>query len=228
MKRLLAIATAALLTFASSALKAQDEAYKFDLGGTLGLGGYLGEANQSNIYGHPSYSAQVFFRYLINTRWALKTNVLTTHVTGNTADMKNVYPEFQPHKFSSQVYDLSARIEYNFFPYGIGEKYKRLRRLTPFLSLGIGGNIAVVEGHNYFAGSIPMGVGLKFKLKPRINLGCEFIMAKCLGDHIDGKDLKDLYRIKSSFAKNTDWISTFGVSISFEFGERCTSCFYVD
>ena len=227
MKRLLTIIAAAIIAL-SSTVKAQDEAYKFDVGGALGLGGYLGEANQSNIYAHPSYSAQVFFRYLINTRWALKTNVLTTHISGNTADMENVYPEFQPYEFSSQVYDLSARIEYNFFPYGIGEKYKKLHRLTPYLSLGIGANISVVDGHDYFAGSIPMGVGLKFKLKPRINLGCEFTMAKCIGDHIDGKDLKDLYLIKSSFAKNTDWISTFGVSISFEFGERCTSCFYVD
>lgn len=227
MKRLLFISAIIVTAFAGR-VSAQDEAYKFDLGGALGIGGYLGEANQSNIYAHPSYSAQVFFRYLINTRWALRTNVLTTHISGSTDDVATVYPLPEPIKFSSQLYDLSARMEYNFFPYGIGEKYKKLHRFTPFLSLGLGANIAVSEGHSYFAGSIPMGIGVKFKLKPRINLGCEFTMAKMLGDHIDGKDLSDLNKIKSSFAKNTDWVSTFAVSISFEFSERCTSCFYVD
>ena len=227
MKRILLIATIISVAFAGR-VSAQDEAYKFDLGGALGIGGYLGEANQSNIYAHPSYSAQVFLRYLINTRWALRTNVLTTHISGSTDDVTTVYPIPEPIKFSSQLYDLSARIEYNFFPYGIGEKYKKLRRLTPFLSVGVGANIAVSEGHTYFAGSIPMGIGVKFKLKPRINLGAEFTMAKMLGDHIDGGELKDLYKIKSAFAKNTDWVSTLAVSISFEFSERCTSCFYVD
>jgi hypothetical protein len=71
-----------------------------------------------------------------------------------------------------------------------------------------------------------MGVGVKYKLKPRWNLAAEFTMTKVFGDKVDG--LSDLTGIKSSFIKNTDWYSLLSVSISYEFGLRCATCHYVE
>ena len=70
---------------------------------------------------------------------------------------------------------------------------------------------------------LPMGAGIKYKLKERLNLGLEFTMTKVFSDHVDGV-LSDLYQIESSFIKNTDWYSTITVSVTYDFGERCVVC----
>ena len=81
-------------------------------------------------------------------------------------------------------------------------------------------------GETSFASpNIPMGVGVKYKLKPRLNVGCEFSMRKTLGDGLEGKEmLKDPYGITSSALKNKDWYSFLLLSVTWDFGERCRTC----
>lgn len=225
------IATAALISamtgLVGPTLGAQEAAYKMDLGASLGMSGYLGDTNTANFLKHPGFAGNVSMRYLIDTRWAARAVFSIAGLSGDSADMTDVFPGGETYKFTSTIYDLGGRIEFNFFNYGIGERYKKLCRWTPYLSLGAGVTIASC-GDNYTAFNLPMGVGVKYKLQPRINLGLEWTMAKVFGDHVDGEKLHDLQGIKSSFIKNTDWYSMIMLSFSFEFGERCSSCFYVD
>ena len=208
-------------------LQAQEAAYKFDIGASLGMSGYLGDANTSSLYKNPGFAAGASFRYLPNTRWAIKGMLTYAGLSGNSADMTNVYPGGEPYKFTSKVYDFSGRVEFNFFNYGIGETYRKMKRWSPYLSLGVGITVASCQG-TATALNLPMGIGIKYKLRERINLGVEWTMTKAFNDNIDGPVLDDLYQIKSSFMKNTDWYSTLMLSVSFEFGERCKNCFYVD
>lgn len=210
------------------AVSAQESKYKFDIGGQIGMSGYLGDANTSSIFKHPGFSAGASFRYLPNTRMAIRAVFNTASLSGNSADMENVFPGGAQYEFSSRIYDLGARYEFNFLPYGIGETYKKLKRISPYLTLGMGVTLASCDGENDFTFNIPMGVGVKYKLRPRLNLGVEFTMTKTFSDKIDGKNLTDMYLIKSSFVKNTDWYSNISFSITYEFGERCSTCHYVD
>lgn len=209
-------------------VQAQDDAYKWDIGAGVGMSGYLGDANTSNMFKHPGFAVSASMRYLINPRWAVRGVLTTLSLSGNSADMDNVWPGGETYTFNSQVYDLSIRGEANFFNYGIGETYKKLRRWTPYAAVGIGASLATCDGQTSVGLSLPMGVGVKYKLMPRLNLSLEFTMTKVFGDKVDGKDLDDLYLIKSSFLKNTDWHSSIMVSITYEFGKRCVTCYYVD
>ena len=213
----------------STPMSAEEYAsYKFDVGVHAGMSGYLGDANESNMFKHPGYTAGASFRYLPNSRWAFRGILNTASLNGNTADFDDKFPGGVNYDFRSQIYDLSARCEFNFFNYGIGETYKQMRRWSPYISLGLGASLATCDENLAFALNIPMGVGVKYKLKQRLNLGLEFSMTKVLSDHVDGADLSDLYQIKSSFIKNTDWYSQLAVSITYEFGKRCETCHYVD
>lgn len=207
--------------------RAQETAYRFELGPTIGMSGYLGDANTSSLYAHPGFAGGAIFRYLVSPRWNIRGNFTMATLSGNSADMTNVFPGGATYDFTSTVYDLGARIDFNFFNYGIGETYRRMRRWTPYLTLGLGMTVASCEGTTV-AFNIPMGAGLRYKINPRLNLGLEWCMTKAFTDKVDGPVLNDLYGIKSSFAKNTDWYSTIMVSLTFEFGERCRSCYYVD
>lgn len=224
--RIIFVITLLLCAIAPQA-KAQEETYKFDIGAQVGMSGYLGDANRSNIFKHPGFSAGFSARYQANARWCLRAVLSTMTLSGNTADFDDVLPGGREYSFKSQAFDLSARWEFNFFPYGIGETYKKLKRWSPYLTLGVGATLATCDGVVSVAPCIPMGFGVKYKLKPRVNVGVEFTMTKVFGDKIDG-ELYDLYQIKSSFVKNTDWYSNISVSVSYEFGERCVTCHYVD
>lgn len=213
--------------FALSA-PAQSAPYKFDFGAEIGMSGYIGEANRANLFSHPGFAGELSVRYIGDTRWALRGVLSTLSLSGNSADMSDVLPDAASYSFKSQVYELSVRGEFNFFAYGIGETYKRLRRWSPYVTIGIGAAMASTAGKTYVAPTIPMGVGVKYKLRERLNLGVEFTMTKAFNDHFDGPDLSDLNQIKTAFYKNTDWYSRITVGISYEFGKRCETCHYVD
>lgn len=211
-------------------IPAQDivESYKFDLGAGIGMSGYLGDANESNLLKHPGFAANIGGRYLFDSRWAVRAQLSMLTLSGNTADFSNVLPDGKQYSFKSTAYDLGFRGECNFFGYGIGETYKRLRRWTPFLSVGIGMTMSSTPDGSFFALNIPMGVGIKYKFNPRWNLIAEFSMTKVFGDKVDSAELTDLYGIKSSFLKNTDWYSSLTVGITYEFGARCVTCHRID
>lgn len=225
MKKLLAMLMF-LLAASTTKMAAQEESYRFDIGGQIGVDGYLGDAS-SSIFSKPGFSAGASFRYLPDVRWAVRGVFNVFSLSGDTSGMDDVLPGNAQYSFKSTAYDLGARVEFNFFPYGIGETYKKLKRWTPYLTLGIGATLAQCEGESNVGFNIPMGVGLKYKLRKRLNLGLEFTMTKVFSDHVDGP-LSDLYQIKSSFLKNTDWYSNISLSLTYEFGERCATCHYVD
>lgn len=215
-----------LVAWGAPRMAAQEDTYRFDIGARAGMAGYLGEAS-SGVFAHPGAMAGATFGYLADARWALRGVLDVMSLSGNTADMANVLPGGKQYSFKSTVADLGARMEFNFFGYGIGETYKKLRRWSPYLTLGAGLSLAACNGQTNLGFNIPMGVGVKYKLKERWNLAAEFSMTKVFSDRVDG-NLADLYEIQSSFIKNTDWYSRLSLSVSYEFGSRCVTCHYVE
>lgn len=224
----MSLAAACLCVLCGMTAKAQTAPYKFDFGAQIGISGYIGDANRSNIFKKPGFDGELSMRYIGDARWALRGVLSTFGLSGDTSGMADILPGEASYSFTSQVYELSVRGEFNFFAYGIGETYKRLRRWSPYITVGIGGAIASSGGNTAAAFTIPMGLGVKFKLRERLNLGVEFTMTKAFSDKFDGPDLADLNQIKTAFYKNTDWYSRFTVGISYEFGKRCETCHYVD
>lgn len=226
--RILAVVLPAFMSGAAMLHAEEAESYKFDIGAGVGMSGYLGDANESNLFHKPGFDGNVSFRWLASNRFALRTMLNVATLSGNTADFENALPGGAQYEFTSTVFDLGARAEFNFLPFGMGETYKQLRRWTPYLAVGVGCALASSDGNSAVAFSLPMAVGVKFKVRPRFNLALEFSMTKVFGDKVDGRDLNDLYTIKSSFLKNTDWFSTLGISFSYEFGPRCVVCHRID
>lgn len=207
---------------------AAQEDYRFDFGAGLGMTGYLGDANTANLYQNPSWDAELFLRYIFNPRIAIKTNLYAGGLRGDSEQMTNVFPDGQNFKFSTTFYELGELFEFNFFEFGIGERYRKLKRISPYITAGLSATLWTVDSHVYAGFTIPLGIGVKFKASKRVNLGLEFLMKKVFSDRLDGTQLEDPYTIKSSFAKNTDWYSTLTLTVSYEFSKRCATCNYKD
>lgn len=210
---------------ATLSARAQED-YRFDIGGGIGMSGYIGDANPVNPLRNPGFDAEILFRYIMNPRFNFKTNFYGGILRGNSAGISDVFPSHEHYKFSSSFYELGETVEFHFFNYGMGETYRKLRRWTPYIVAGISVMAWSVDKKRGFTGAIPFGIGFKFKPSLRWNLGLEFLMRKTFTDRLDGASLDDPHGIKSGFFKNTDWYSTLTFSVSYEFSKRCAVCHY--
>jgi hypothetical protein len=222
MKRVLFITL--LLLNAVLTLSAQQ--YKYEVGPILGMTGYLGDVNNSNVFAHPGITGGALFRYAHNSRWAFKANLSYASISGNSKDLDMKFPEEQEFSFSSSLIDLGLTAEFNFLNFGRGPAYKKYKPISPYMVAGVGFVFAISNGHNQASFTVPLGIGVKYKYKDRLNLGFEFTMRKEFSDRIDG--LSDLFDIKHSFAKNTDWYSFVTLTATYEFGKRCIKCNYIE
>ena len=207
-------------------LTASAQQYKYEVGPMIGMTGSLGDCNNSNLLKHPSFTVGGMFRYAHNSRWAFKANLNYANIKGDSKDDDNVYPDGAMYKFSSSLIDVGLTAEFNFLNYGRGPAYKKYKPITPYMVAGVGFVFAICNGHNQASFTIPLGIGVKYKFKDRLNLGFEFTMRKEFSDRIDGKS--DLFGIKHKFGKNTDWYSFAAFSVSYEFGKRCIKCNYIE
>ena len=210
-----------IIAITANTATAQDYRYEIGIGG--GISGYLGDLNQSNVLKNPGMAAEGVFRYLINKRFAVKGSLAFAQISGDAKQFSNEFPNGKDYKFESNYYDLGASFEFNFLNYGFNNDYRNLKRITPYLSLGLG---VTYSSNKQFNMNIPIGLGAKFKMAPRWDLGLEMRARMMLGDKIDGQS--DLYGVKSSFLKNTDWCPTLMISVSYSFGEICKTCHYVE
>ena len=213
------------MIFSLPEISRAQEDYRFDAGGGVGMTGYLGDANTASLWKHPSWDLELLFRYIVNPRWALKTNFYTGGLAGNSADMTNVFPNDETYKFTTTFFEIGEMAEFNFFNYGMGERYRKLKRFTPYITAGLGMTMWNTDGFGA-ALCLPLGIGFKYKPSRRLNFGLEFLMKKTFTDRLDGKELDDPLGIKSSFIKNTDWYSTLTFTITYEFSKRCAECNY--
>lgn len=208
--------------------KSVAQEYEYEIGGTLGTSFYMGDANKSKLFQSPHLATGVMFRYNRNFRWAYKGNLLIGGVSGDTRKSGNVFPDGKEASFSRTFYELGGQVEYNFFHYSDKYAYLGTRRLSPYLFTGLG--VTYGSGDKSFFGmNLPLGLGVKYKWKERLNLGFEFSFRKLFGDSFDVTQkgdftLDDPYKIKSNFFKNKDWYVLTMFSITWDFGLRTKSC----
>lgn len=204
--------------------KANAQDYKYEIGVETGISSYWGDANESSLIYRPGFSGGAIFRYVIDYRWAIRANLSMASIAGNSADKNIIYPGGGTYQFSTTLFDAGCRAEFNFFNYGIGYSYKNTSRISPYITAGLAFCAGFPKGNNFFAVNIPFGLGVKYKVAERWNIGLEFAMHKILSDRVDLKELDDPYKIPSSVLKNTDWFSTLVFTITYDFGFKSLPC----
>ncbi|RRD00293.1 DUF6089 family protein [Prevotella sp. OH937_COT-195] len=216
--------TAAVLLFSLTTWAQEDEEYRMEIGAGAGVTGYLGDFN-SSLAKNIQPSATAVMRRYFNPYMGLKAQAGYGKIKGKAADAGTYYPEFDGsgYEFDNTLVNFDITYEYNFWPYGTGREYRGARPLTPFIALGLGGTFVKGKEKNNFTANLPLGVGVKYKIAPRLNLGIEWAMHFSLSDELDGA--KDPYMVKSSGAfKNTDCYHTLQVTLTYSFMPKCRTC----
>lgn len=203
--------------------------YKYEIGVMGGASMYMGDANQSSFFQGINPSAGVIFRNNFNFRWALKADLFWGQVSGDTNNVENVFPDGAQASFKRNFFEIGAHMEFNFLPYSDKFAYLNTSKIAPYMLLGIGATLAPGSGQTFFGVHLPIGVGVKYKLRNKLNIGLEFTVHKLLGDGFDapnknGFNLDNPYKVKSNLFKNNDWYNTLFISITWEFGLRDGRC----
>jgi hypothetical protein len=207
--------------------RAEDLEYELELGGGLGTGFYLGDVN-STPFAHLGGMGGVVARRIFNPRMAIKANLNYLKIEGDVSGAKNFYPatsgtaspERLTYSFSGALYDLSALYELHFLPYGYLPTYMGYHKLVPYLQIGLG--VAYGDIDKSIGFTIPMGVGVKYKVARRWNLGLDWRMNFTTNDGFDG--LEAPMGVPSSGFKNKDHYSTLLFSVTYDLSPKCPTC----
>jgi opacity protein-like surface antigen len=203
--------------------------YKYEIGGMAGMSMYMGDANQTNLFQGWNPAAGVVFRNNINFRWAFKADVQMGRVTGDTRNVENVFPNDAQISFSRNFFQLGGQMEFNFLPYSDKFPYLNTSKISPYILVGLGLTVAPGENQTFVSLNMPLGVGVKYKLRNRLNLGVEYAVHRLFSDAFDAPNsekfnLDNPYNIQSGLFKNKDWYNTLLFSITWEFGLRDGRC----
>ena len=224
MNRLLTIILIVVVT-ATTAVAQDEPTYKREIGAGVGVTGYLGDFN-GDFTKHLQPSGAIIFRHIYSPYSALKIDASYAQIKGSSTYVTTYYEEYKtvPYNFKRSVADLNATYEYNFWPYGTGRDYRGAVRLTPFFFFGLGATMATGGGaKTVVTANVPIGVGVKYKIGQRLNLGVEWAFHPTLSDRLDG--VPDPYSVKSSgIFKNTDCYTQLRATLTYSFSPKCPTC----
>lgn len=207
-------------------MSAQDDPqYRMEIGAGVGTVSYEGDFNGNVLKNmQPMFSA--LWRYNFDPYKDLRLSATYGKLKGSLKDVDTYYPDYatEEYSFNRNLLDVSLVFEYNFWPYGTGRDYRGAKRLTPYIYGGIGATSASGGGSkSVFTANVPIGLGVKYKLNERMNLGLDWGIHFSLSDELDG--VKDPYQVKSSgMFKNTDCYSMLQLTLTYSFKAKCRTC----
>lgn len=220
--RILPVVTLAALLAVLPAVRAAaqtDDEYRMEIGGGVGLLTYEGDLN-GGLFSGMRPAGSVVLRRLLNPYMGFRLAALAGQVKGSTD--KHPLPDGRQYAFSHTLASMDLTYEYNFWPYGTGRDYRGSRRVTPFVFGGLGMTYASAD-ESVVTANVPLGLGVKCKIAPRLNLGVEWAIHFSLSDRLDG--LEDPLGVESKgIFKNTDCYSALQVTLTYSFMPKCKTC----
>ncbi len=212
MKKLIIALSIVVAASGTSTLNAQWESIRQEgeIGISLGAAHYFGDLNTRAKVNRPKPVVGLFFRKQFGNYVGLRVAAHFAQV--GYSDIYNTHNEYQRRRnlsFNSRIFELALQGDFNFFKFVPGDPY---HSFTPYVTFGAGifsyDPYAFLGGQKYFlrtlategqgtaaypdrkpyntmAFSIPLGVGVKYALNDRINVGFEVAHRFTTTDYLD-------------------------------------------
>jgi hypothetical protein len=215
-----------LVLFAQNSIVQEGE---FGVG--VGAGHYFGDLNTRAKLNRPKPAATVFFRKNFGNYIAMRVGASFAQL--GYSDIYNTHNEFMRRRnlsFNTNVWELGVQGDFNFYRFMPGDPDFRF---TPYITLGVSifnyDPYAYLGGEKHFlrplgtegqgdtsypdrkpyssmAFAIPFGVGFKYSINERINVGFEVVHRFTNTDYLD--DVSKTYVDPAIFPPNPDGTPT--------------------
>jgi len=210
MKTLTAILAVTMCFYSSIGYAQEPIVQEGEFGVGIGAAHYFGDLNTRARLNRPKIAAGIFFRKNFGNYIAAR--VVANFAQLGYSDIynkQNEYMRLRNLSFNTNLWELSLRGDFNFFRFLPGDPDFNF---TPFISLGVGvfsyDPYAYLQGQKYFlrplgtegqgsalypdrkpygsmALCIPIGVGFKYALNDRLNIGLEITHRFTTTDYLD-------------------------------------------
>jgi hypothetical protein len=200
------------------------KAQRSEMGLSGGVAFYLGDLNATKVFSQVNASAGIFYRYNIDTRWALRAGLTYGRIAAD--DNKTDNPRNL--NFRNDIFDVSLMVEVNFLTFFTSNA--KYYRFSPYLTAGIAGFFMNPKGHVFgedgktqwvslkslstegqglpdgpkpyslASGAFPFGIGFKVALSSKVSLGLEWTMRLSFTDYLD--DVKGVYYDNNAIRAN--------------------------
>lgn len=198
-----------------------------EFGFGIGAAHYFGDLNTRAKLNRPKLAAGIFFRKNFGNYIALR--VAGNFAQLGYSDVYNTHNEFMRRRnlsFNTNIWELGLQGDFNFFRFMPGDPDFRF---TPYITFGVSAfnydPYAYLNGQKYnlrqlgtegqydttfkdrkpyssMAFAIPFGVGVKYAINDRINIGFEIVHRFTNTDYLD--DVSKTYVDPSAFPPNPD------------------------
>lgn len=226
-----------LLTGPAAMAQEEDLEYKMEVGAGAGVSFYLGDAN-STPFAHMGAMGGAIVRRNLNQRMVVKGNLAMGHISGTsegrfipTDPLSETAEGGMPTRvdFARNLIDVGAQFEMNFWGYGRGGGFKEVSPITPYATAGLGLTLAVGGAGTDAGLCLPIGVGVKYKVRPRWNIGLEWTMRFTTSDRLDvskaeQQQLFQPYGVKSIGLKNKDCYSFTMLFVTYDICPKLRKC----
>ena len=209
-------------------VKLDKDEYKAEVGIVGGGSYYLGDAN-SQLFNKMQLTYGGFFRYVINSRIALRAEL-------NSADIAGVYRnQIGSLAFKNTIYSADLCGEFNFFDLEKNPYKQFSKPFSPYIFTGFGAMTNLYINQKLPEASWVFGLGMKVKIAKRLNLNVQWSNKLLLSifkvngiyhsDYMEGvAALNDPGGLNGSNIFNNDLLSTLTVGISLDIWKKPCKC----
>ena len=215
---------------------------KFEVGFALGGSNYIGDVGSTFYINPNSLLMGGVFKWNISKRYAYKATFSLTTLRGADRDSNNSARAERNFDFENTANEVSVGMEFNFLEYDL-DYFSR--SVTPYIFGGISylmhdelyfikpsdNSASIYDRGSTFA--LPMALGIKGHIGPKLSLGFEIGVRYAFDDNIDGSDpdtgVAENDNLRFGNLYSDDWYTFSVFTLTYAIGkEPCTTCFSND
>lgn len=203
-----------------------------EIGVFLGGSNFMGDVGSTTYIAPNQPAVGLLYKWNRSPRHAYRFSITQSKLTGD--DSKSDVPgrNQRGFKFENTITEASAGLEFNFFDFNLHDLEKKL---TPYVFTGVtytiydglffAGNTAKSDAKHGALG-IPMVVGIKTNILPKLILGVEVGARYTFADDIDGSNPTNENLAITQFGNlnSNDWYTFTGLTLTYTFGEKPCYC----
>lgn len=203
-----------------------------EVGVFLGGSNYIGDVGPTTYIAPNEPAFGILYKWNKSPRHSYRFSYTQSRITSNDLDSEEPSRNQRDYHFENSVKEVSLGLEFNFFDFNL---HQLGRKITPYVYSGISyfrydelyvelGQTKKDGAENSFA--IPMILGIKSNITPRLILALEAGARCSLTDNLDGSNPKreNLKPLQFGNINNNDWYVFSGLTLTYTFGEKPCYC----
>ena len=200
-----------------------------EIGVFLGGSNFIGDVGKTNYVSPNKLSFGILYKWNKSPRHSYRFSYTQSKITSNDLDSKEVSRYQREYRFENNLKEVSLGLEFNFFDFNLHESS---RKISPYVASGLSYFLAKytltdlktdtsVRGRTERRKSIalPIIIGVKSNISPRLVLALETGARYTLTDNIDGSFNQNFGNIN-----NNDWYVFTGATLTYTFGNKPCYC----